>query len=82
MSRLFKKTFGKLFTKVINNRLTNWAENYNLYTEAQAGFRVHMSTVITLHGLINNLKYSFFANYTKAFDFIVRDIIWYKLLKL
>jgi len=45
MSRLFKKTFGKLFTKVINNRLTNWAENYNLYTEAQAGFRVHMSTV-------------------------------------
>mgnify|MGYP000574981812 FL=1 len=27
-------TFGKLFTKVINNRLTNWAENYNVNIEA------------------------------------------------
>ena len=24
-------TFGKLFTKVINNRLNNWADNYHVY---------------------------------------------------
>ena len=48
-------TFGELFTKVINNRLTNGAENYNVYIEAQAGFREKMSTdyIFVLHGLIN-----------------------------
>jgi len=34
-------TFGKLFTKVINDRLTVWGECYSVYIEAQAGFRKH-----------------------------------------
>ena len=29
-------TLGKLFTRILNNRLTNWAEEYNVYVEAQA----------------------------------------------
>jgi len=29
-----------------------------------------------------NKLYAVFVYYTKAFDFIVRDIIWYTLLKL
>lgn len=48
-------TIGKLFTKVLNNRLTYWAENYNVYIEAQAGFRKNMGTVdniFVLHGVI------------------------------
>ena len=87
-----QSTFGKLFTKVINNRLTNWADNYYVYIEAQAGFRENMTTVdniFVLHGLINQLLninnnklYTVFVDYTKAFDFIVRYIIWYTLLKL
>ena len=36
---------GKLFSKVINNRLSEWAERYFILIEAQAGFRSHMSTV-------------------------------------
>ena len=32
-------TLGKLFTSVLNNRLTEWANNYHVYIEAQAGFR-------------------------------------------
>ena len=35
---------GKLFTRVINNRLGDWAENYFVLIEAQAGFRPGMST--------------------------------------
>ena len=31
-------TLGKLFTRIINNRLTEWAEQYSVYIEAQAGF--------------------------------------------
>ncbi|XP_052772033.1 uncharacterized protein LOC128211362 isoform X1 [Mya arenaria] len=84
-------TFGKLFTKVINNRLNCWAEKYHVYIEAQAGFRKNMGTVdniFVLHGVINYLLennkrlYAVFVDFTKAFDFLVRDVIWYKLLKL
>ena len=82
--------FGKLFTRVINNRLTAWAEEYNVYIEAQAGFRSEMGTVdniFNLHGLITHLinkgkkLYCAFVDFTKAFDFINRDILWYKLIK-
>ena len=48
-------TLGKLFTRILNNRLTTWAENYAVYTEAQAGFRSNMSTVdniFVLHELL------------------------------
>ena len=51
-------TLGKLFSKVKNNRLTCWAENYNVYVEAQAGFRQKMSTVdniFVVHGLLQHM---------------------------
>ena len=35
---------GKLFTRIINNRLYDWAKNYHVFIEAQAGFRKCMST--------------------------------------
>ena len=31
-------TFGKLFSRILNNQLTDWAEEYHIYVEAQAGF--------------------------------------------
>ena len=84
-------TLGKLFTRVINNRLNEWAENYSLLIEAQAGFRIHMSTVdniVVLHGLISHILnqgkrlFCAFIDFTKAFDYIVRDNLWYKLIKV
>ena len=36
---------GKLFSRVLNNRLTDWAEEYHIYVEAQSGFRKHMGTI-------------------------------------
>ena len=40
-------TLIKLFTRILNNILTSWAEDYGIhvYIEAQAGFRKHMRTV-------------------------------------
>ena len=82
--------FGKLFSRVINNRLNEWAETYYVYIEAEAGFRKHMATVdniFVLHGLIKHFVnegkklYTAFIGFTKAFDFIVRDILWLKLIK-
>ena len=49
---------GKLVTKIINNRLYEWADNYNVFIEAQAGFSKGMSTVdnvFILHGLITHV---------------------------
>ena len=74
-------TFGKLFTKIINERLNLWAEKYHVYIEAQAVFRKNMRTVdniVILHGvithLLNNKKlYAAFVDYTKAFYYLVRD---------
>ena len=84
-------TLGKLFTRILNNRFNKWAEEYNVYIEAQAGFRKHMSTIdniFVLNGLIthciNNNEYLYccFVDFTKAFDYVERDILWYKLIKI
>ena len=84
-------TIGKLFSKIINNRLSVWGDKYNVYIEAQAGFRKGMGTVdniFVLQGIISHIlnqnkkRYTAFIDFTKAFDFDVRDIIWYKLIKL
>ncbi len=84
-------TVGKLFTRVLNNRLSAWAEQYFVYIEAQAGFRKNMSTVdhiFVLHSLITKFTnkgsklFCAFVDFTKAFDYVVRDNLWYKLLQL
>lgn len=82
---------GKLFTRILNNRLNKWAEEYSIYVEAQAGFRKSMGTTdnifilnnLITHCLNNNERlYCAFVDFTKAFDFVVRDILWFKLIKL
>ena len=83
-------TLGKLFSHILNTRLMEWAEEYHIYMEAQAEFRENMGTIdniFVLHGVINHLLnenkklYAAFIDYTKAFDYVVRENMWYKLLK-
>ena len=78
-------TLGKLFTRVINDRL----ESYGVYIEAQYGFRKGRGTadrIFVLSQLVNTFVnsgeklYAFFVDFRKAFDFVVRDTLWYKLL--
>ena len=48
--------FGKLFTSILNNRLTDYLEEYDLMSEVPAGFRHGCSTidhVFTLSCLID-----------------------------
>ena len=75
----------------MNDILTDWAENYHVYLEAQAGFRSNMGTVdniFALHGLLTHVinqgkkLYCAFVDFTKVFDYINRDILWHKLIKL
>ena len=62
-----------------------------MYIEAQAGFRKKMSTIdniFILSGLIthchnyNETLYCACVDFSKAFDYVVRDNVWYKLLKI
>ena len=80
---------GKLFTRILNNRLNFWAESYDILIEEQAGFRSNRSTVdnlFVLHSIINsalqNGKKLFcaFLDFRKAFDYLNRDCLWFKLL--
>lgn len=66
-------------TRVLNNRLTDWAEQYYVYIESQAGFRAKMGTVdniFMLHGLISYVVDQgkklccAFVDFTKPFDYV------------
>ena len=45
---------GKLFTSIINNRFTNYADKYDIITDSQTGFRHGFSTLDNLF-VINSL---------------------------
>ena len=81
---------GKLFTRVLNNRLNDWAESNTILTESQFGFRKGRSTsdcLFILHGLIEILlargkkMYCCFIDYEKAYDYLDRTALFYKLIK-
>ena len=81
---------GKLFTNILNTRLNEWAEQYQVYVEAQAGFRKGMGTldnIFVMHGIITHclnkseFLYSAFIDFKKAFDFVVMDVLWFKLIQ-
>ena len=81
--------FGKLFTSVINNRLSKYVNEYDIIGSEQAGFRKGFSTldhILTLKLLIDfylgqrKRLYCAFIDYRKAFDCVDRVNLWKKLL--
>ena len=82
-------TLGKLFTRVLNNRLMFWADSHSILMDAQAGFRKGRSTVdntFILHNIVNvclnqnQRLYCSFIDFRKAFDYGNRDCLWYKMI--
>jgi hypothetical protein len=83
---------GKLFTSILNSRLNFLANDLNIISENQAGFRKEYSTVdniFVLHALID-LYFSFgknlyctFVDFKKAFDTVWRTFYGgnYKIVK-
>ena len=82
--------FGKIFTAVVNNRLSKLLEDSGVLGEEQAGFRKGYSTldhVFTFKCLLDlytskiiKIMYCCFVDYRKAFDTIDRTNLWRKLL--
>ena len=82
---------GKLFTSILNHRLTQFLETNDILNENQAGFRKHYSCsdhIFTLYALINILKkekhtlYCAFIDFSQAFDKVWRFGLWQKVLKV
>ncbi len=80
---------GKLFAKVLDARLTNWAETARVRATGQAGFRPDFRTadhVCTLQHLIDaawaekgGRLYCRFVEFQRAFDTVPRELLWRRL---
>ena len=66
-------TLGKLFTRVINNRLESWAEEYGVYIEAQYGFRKGRGTVVCIF-VLSQLVNNFVNSGKKLYAFFVISV--------
>lgn len=82
--------FAKLFTSILNKRLKKWADETDISTDAQFGFKANYSTIdaaFILKYLIDKQLqakkklYCAFVDLKKAFDSVSRLSLWYKLLK-
>ena len=82
---------SKLYTSVINSHLTQWAEDNDVLSEAQAGFRKNNLTIdhiFNLRAMVSeHLKkktkmYVTFVDFRKAFDTVKRNVLWNVLLQL
>ena len=80
---------GKLFTSIINKRLTAFINSKQIMSEAQAGFRKGYSTtdqIFTLKCIVElflcqgRRLFCTFVDYSKAFDSINRAMLWKKLI--
>ena len=87
---LLVSCFGKLFTSVLNNSLVTFDDTNNVISDAQFGFRKQMSTIDAIFILqyliqrrLKNKKrfYCCFVDYKKAFDFVNRQTLWFKLIQ-
>ena len=81
--------FGKLFTAILNSRLTTYMEETNGIDSCQAGFRKGFSTtdnLFILHSLLElsksskNKLHCAFVDFKQAFDTVWRNGLWQKLL--
>ena len=81
---------GKLFTSILNQRLTEFCDNNLILKEIQAGFRKGYSTLDNIYVFKNIIElfrfkkkklFCCFVDYKKAFDSVWREALWYKLTK-
>jgi hypothetical protein len=82
---------AKLFARLINSRLTHWAESNGMRAKGQAGFRedhrcsdhlLVLRTLIEQQRALRTPLYTCFVDFRKAYDTVPRDLLWQKLAGL
>jgi hypothetical protein len=83
---------SKVFTSILNSRLTDWCERHGVLHESQGGFRATRSTtdqIFTLHTATQlramrdgASSYLCFVDLEKAYDNVWRDGLWCKLRRV
>ena len=80
---------GKIYTSVLNLRVSNWCEKYGILSEEQAGFRPGRSTSDHIFAVTEVLRlrrgrrkqtHCCFLDIKKAYDTVNRDGLWKRLL--
>jgi hypothetical protein len=81
---------SKVFTNILNGRLTKWCEENSVINDVQAGFRRGRSTIdhiftlnaaVEKHLLKNTKLYVAFIDFRKAYDTVNRAVLWSVLIK-
>ena len=81
---------SKVFTSIINNRLASYADQVQLMSESQSGFRkMHSITdnIFILHSLVKlyltkkKRLFCTFVDFSKAFDKVNRSFLCVRMLK-
>lgn len=82
---------SKLFTKILNQRFVRWAEDSDINNEEQAGYRKGYSTIDQMFNLQSLVQkhickqkgrcFVLMVDFSKAFDTIPHELLWYKLRK-
>ena len=81
---------AKIFSLTLRNRINKWCESDNVFNDSQYGFRDNRSTtdaIFLLHAIIqkvlshNSKLYCVFVDYERAFDTVIHEALWVKLLK-
>jgi len=79
---------GKLYTVVLNKRLSKWCEKKGVLVDEQAGFRVNRSTIDQIYALKEVIQgrrkkrrdtYCCFLDIRKAYDTVFREGLWRRL---
>ena len=82
---------GKLYCRVINNRLLKYLELNGKLHEGQGGFRIGRSCIDNIFSLTELIQgrikegkftYAFFLDVKKAYDSVWRDGLWYKMWEM
>ena len=78
-----------IYTSIINKRISGFAETAGIFVEEQSGFRGNRScldNLFSLTSIIRNVRnegkslFTAFIDMQKAFDWLDRDLLLYKLL--
>ena len=82
---------GKIFTSIIRDRISNWAESNGKLNESQFGFRANRRTTDAIF-IINTITqifrkkkkplYTCFIDFSKAFDKVHHALLWEKLASI